>query len=133
MAKKRVLVIEDDVECAQAYQAMLEPTYEVALAHDGTSGLEAIEGEGEFDLVLLDVMMPAGVRIETKDVGLSTGLELLRKIREMGSAVAVVVISVVWDPEITTQMRELGAHTVLQKPVRPPEKLVETVAEILGG
>lgn len=131
MGKKRILVIEDDVECAQAYQALLEPTYDVALAHDGTSGLEALESETRFDLVILDIMMPAGERIDTKDVGLSTGLELLRQIRKSGSDIPVVVISVVWDQQITTEMRELGAQTVLQKPVRPPGKLAETINEIL--
>lgn len=131
MAQKKVLVIEDDVECAEAYQALLEPAYEVTLAHDGTSGLEALESETAFDLVILDVMMPAGERIHTKDVGLSTGLELLKQIRKMGDDIPVVVISVVWDQEITGQMRELGARAILQKPVRPPGKLLETVSEVL--
>jgi CheY-like chemotaxis protein len=132
MAGKKVLVIEDDVECAEAYQALLEPNYEITLAHDGSRALDLLESGTKFDLVILDIMMPAGERIQTKDVGLTTGLELLKEIRGKKNDIAVIIISVVWDQEVTSRMRDLGARAILQKPLRPPHKLVETVNEILG-
>jgi CheY-like chemotaxis protein len=133
VAKKRILIVEDDVECAVAYRELLEDDYDVALAHDGTAGLKLItEADPPFDLLILDMMMPSGEEIRTKDMGLSTGLETMRELDRRGLCVPTIVVSVVWEEEVTSQIRACGARAVLQKPVRPPTKLLETVAEIIG-
>jgi CheY-like chemotaxis protein len=56
---KRILVIDDD----QAIRVLLEAVlrrmkFQVALAEDGAAGLEKLQSDGEFDLILLDLMMP---------------------------------------------------------------------------
>ena len=133
MAKKRILIVEDDVECALAYQELLEDEYDVTVAHDGSSGLKMVEeAEAPFDLLILDMMMPSGEDLQTPDMGLSTGLEAMKELENRGVAIPTIVISVVWDESITKQIRARGARAVLQKPVRPPAKLLEAVAQILG-
>lgn len=56
---KKILVIDDDLAIRVLLQAVLKRMkFEVELAEDGAVGLEKIQRNGTFDLVLLDLMMP---------------------------------------------------------------------------
>jgi CheY-like chemotaxis protein len=133
VAKKRILIVEDDVECAAAYKELLEDDYDVEVAHDGSAGLRLVaEARAPFDLLVLDMMMPSGEDLQTPDMGLSTGLATMRELNRRGLSIPTIVISVVWEEDVTSQIRACGVRAVLQKPVRPPTKLLETVAEIIG-
>ncbi len=58
MAKKHILLIDDEVDFAETLALQLKfQGYEVSLAHSGTEGLKAA-GNLFPDLILLDVMMP---------------------------------------------------------------------------
>lgn len=55
---KRVLVVEDDLFCAEIYREKLNSEGDaVDVATDGASGLETLRSR-EPDLVLLDLMLP---------------------------------------------------------------------------
>jgi DNA-binding response OmpR family regulator len=57
--KIQILVADDDRNIAQLLRTILEPEgYEVTVAHDGEAALEARRAR-KFDLVILDVNMPA--------------------------------------------------------------------------
>ena len=54
----RVLIIEDEESIADLERDYLELSgFEVAIANDGTTGL-AMALEEEFDLIILDLMLP---------------------------------------------------------------------------
>ena len=56
---KKILVIDDDLAIRVLLQAVLRRMkFDVALAEDGAVGLEKLDQNGQFDLVLLDLMMP---------------------------------------------------------------------------
>jgi DNA-binding response OmpR family regulator len=56
---RKILVIDDDLAIRVLLQAVLRRMkFEVALAEDGAAGLEKLQQEGGFDLILLDLMMP---------------------------------------------------------------------------
>jgi CheY-like chemotaxis protein len=56
---KRILVIDDDLAIRVLLQAVLRRMkFDVELAEDGAVGLEKVQRDGKFDLVLLDLMMP---------------------------------------------------------------------------
>src|SRR5687768_13795983 len=56
---RRILVIDDDLAIRVLLQAVLKRMkFEVELAEDGAAGLEKVRGNGGFDLILLDLMMP---------------------------------------------------------------------------
>jgi CheY-like chemotaxis protein len=58
MAKKYVLIVDDDPDMVETVGMMLESKgYEVGKAYDGIEGDEAIKKRAP-DLVVLDVMMP---------------------------------------------------------------------------
>src|SRR5688500_2104781 len=56
---RRILVIDDDLAIRVLLQAVLKRMkFDVELAEDGAAGLEKLQNGGEFDLILLDLMMP---------------------------------------------------------------------------
>jgi len=56
---RKVLVIDDDLAIRVLLEAVLKRTgFNVVLAEDGAVGLEKLRSNGNFDLILLDLMMP---------------------------------------------------------------------------
>jgi CheY-like chemotaxis protein len=63
---RKILVIDDDLAIRVLLQAVLRRMkFDVELAEDGAAGLERLahhgdgkQGDGKFDLILLDLMMP---------------------------------------------------------------------------
>jgi DNA-binding NtrC family response regulator len=56
---RRILVIDDDLAIRVLLQAVLKRMkFEVDLAEDGAAGLETLQRDSAFDLILLDLMMP---------------------------------------------------------------------------
>ncbi|HET7710797.1 MAG TPA: response regulator [Thermoanaerobaculia bacterium] len=56
---RRILVIDDDLAIRVLLQAVLRRMkFDVDLAEDGADGLERLQENGSFDLILLDLMMP---------------------------------------------------------------------------
>ena len=101
----RVLLIDDDARLAELLEGYLTPQG-VALVHagGGQAGLAALQGGG-FDAVFLDVMMP----------GLD-GLAVLRKIRDAGHRVPVLMLTARGDEADRVVGLELGADDYITKP-----------------
>ncbi len=56
---RRILVIDDDLAIRVLLQAVLRRMkFDVELAEDGVIGLEKLQQNGGYDLILLDLMMP---------------------------------------------------------------------------
>lgn len=56
---RKILVIDDDLAIRVLLQAVLKRMkFDVELAEDGAVGLEKLHQNGQFDLILLDLMMP---------------------------------------------------------------------------
>jgi CheY-like chemotaxis protein len=56
---RRILVIDDDLAIRVLLQAVLKRmNFSVELAEDGAAGLERLQSDRTFDLILLDLMMP---------------------------------------------------------------------------
>ena len=129
----RVLLIDDDARLAELLDGYLKPQG-VALVHagGGQAGLGALQGGG-FDVVLLDVMMP-GI----------DGLAVLRKLRDAGHRIPVIMLTARGDEADRVVGLELGADDYVAKPFSPRELLAriravlrraqpETVAEKLSS
>ena len=56
---RKILVIDDDLAIRVLLQAVLKRMkFEVELAEDGAAGLEVLQRDSGYDLILLDLMMP---------------------------------------------------------------------------
>jgi two-component system OmpR family response regulator len=111
----RLLLIDDDARLAELLEGYFGPQG-VALVHagGGQAGLAQLAAGG-FDAVLLDVMMP----------GLD-GLSVLRKIRDAGHRVPVIMLTARGDEADRVVGLELGADDYVAKPC----ELRELVARI---
>ena len=58
-AGRRILVIDDDLAIRVLLQAVLKRMkFDVSLAEDGAVGLDKLQHDAGYDLILLDLMMP---------------------------------------------------------------------------
>jgi DNA-binding response OmpR family regulator len=108
----RVLLIDDDARLAELLDGYLAPQG-VALVHagGGQAGLAALAGGG-FDAVLLDVMMPG-----------MDGLAVLRRLRDAGHRIPVLMLTARGDEADRVVGLELGADDYVGKPFSPRELL----------
>jgi signal transduction histidine kinase len=107
-----ILVIDDEVGMREGCRRVLAPQgFQVKTAEHGVEGLRKLR-EGQFDLVLLDVMMP----------GMS-GLELLDRIREHDPNVVCVMITGFATVDLAAQAMKQGARDFLPKPFTSDELL----------
>jgi len=119
---KKILLIEDNTDIRRLIRMTLElEDVEIVEAADGTTGLAMAIAERP-DVVVLDVMMPAGI----------DGIEVCRRIRADASLVAtkVVMLSARGAPQDMEEARGVGADAYLVKPFSPIEliQLVATMA-----
>ncbi|MBO4854501.1 MAG: response regulator transcription factor [Oscillospiraceae bacterium] len=108
----RILIVEDEVRLAQTLaELMKRQGYTADVCHDGVSGLDNALS-GIYDLMVLDAMLP----------GLD-GFTLLRRLRESGSRLSVLMLTARAD--VTDRVRGLdnGADYYLTKPFEAQELL----------
>ncbi|HKR15594.1 MAG TPA: response regulator transcription factor [Pyrinomonadaceae bacterium] len=106
---EHVLVIDDDVElCSLVSRFLVREGFEIDSVNGGTQGIEKALS-GDYDLVVLDVMMPE-----------MSGFDVLRRIRAE-SAMPVLMLTARGDALDRVLGLEMGADDYLPKPFNPPE------------
>ncbi|MDI4645640.1 MULTISPECIES: response regulator transcription factor [Cohnella] len=109
---ERILIIEDEDGIARILELELKHEgYEVGRAADGRTGLE-MALSGEWDLLLLDVMLP----------GLN-GVEVLRRFRQNDNAVPVILLTARDTVPDKVSGFEHGANDYVTKPFAMEELL----------
>ncbi len=108
---QKILVIEDDMKIARFVELELQHEgFEVESAHDGRSGLDKAL-EGNFDLVILDIMLP----------GLN-GMEVCRRIR-LNSQIPIIMLTAKDDIMDKVMGLDFGADDYMTKPFAIEELL----------
>lgn len=101
----RVLLVEDDRMIAQGLQtALRQDSYTVDWVADGGAAAAALHA-GRFDLVLLDLGLPA-----------RDGLEVLRELRRRGDATPVIIVTARDDIQDRVAGLDAGADDYIVKP-----------------
>ncbi len=101
----RILIIEDDSRIADFLQRGLNSEgNHCVVANDGDSGLQLAKG-GDFDLVLLDLMLPG-----------MHGLEVCQQIRMRKIEVPVIMLTGMDKPDDIIAGLRMGADDYLTKP-----------------
>ncbi|OMF13695.1 DNA-binding response regulator [Paenibacillus amylolyticus] len=114
-----VLVIEDEPKIARLLELELQyEGYQVGKAGSGTEGLEKY-AEGQWDLILLDVMLP----------GLS-GIEVLRRVRAKDVTVPIIMLTAKDSVEDKVSGLDLGANDYITKPFQIEELLARVRAAL---
>lgn len=112
MDKPRILIVEDEEKISRVLELELTyEGYETAKAFDGLDALTLFR-EQEWDLILLDIMLP----------GLS-GIEVLRRIRTGDTETPVILLTAKDSVEDKVSGLDLGANDYITKPFQIEEFL----------
>ena len=108
----RILLAEDERSLSRAVVALLEKNnYSADAVYDGAEALEYLAAEN-YDAVILDIMMPK-----------MDGLTVLRKLRDRGSHVPVLMLTAKSEVEDKVAGLDTGANDYLTKPFATAELL----------
>lgn len=114
----KILIIEDEVAIADLEKDYLELSdFEVQIKNAGDEGLQAAL-EGDFDLVVLDLMLP-GI----------DGFEVCKKIREEKN-IPIIMVSAKKDDIDKIRGLGLGADDYMTKPFSPSELVARVKAHL---
>ena len=116
--EQKILLVEDDFALAMGTEYALQAEgYVVVHASNLANAREALTQD--FDLILLDVMLPDG-----------TGYDLCKEIRQKNILVPVIFLTAVAEEVNVVQGLELGADDYVAKPYRVKELLSRIAANI---
>ncbi len=124
MAKKKVLVIDDEQDFAKALNVRLKANgYDVVLAVDSTQAFMMVNEEKP-DLIILDIMIPG-----------EDGFVVAERLRDSEATRHIPIVFLTGVPGGEERAYQLGASGYVMKPYHP-EELLETLRkalEIKGG
>jgi two-component system response regulator HydG len=104
--KGKILVVDDEESHRIMLRAVLqEEGYDVTEAADGPEGIQAVE-EGPFDVILLDIRMPA-----------MDGIEALTEIRKISPYTPVLMMTAYASVKTAVEALRAGAFDYLTKPL----------------
>ena len=118
----RILVVDDEAHLADGIRENLEAEgYATEVAYDGRQGFDAVL-DGNFDLLVLDVMMPK-----------MDGVQLCARLRAQGHQTPVLFLTVKNAPEDRVRGFEAGGDDYLGKPFHLKELLLRVEAILRRG
>jgi CheY-like chemotaxis protein/anti-sigma regulatory factor (Ser/Thr protein kinase) len=121
LAKKQVLVVDDDRALRHALSAMLDKAgFSITEAADGLSALTEIQ-DRPFDLVILDLGLPG--------IG---GLDILSEIQTLKSPPKVIIVTADDTPATVLQAIRDHAYQYVVKPT-PPKTIIEMVERLFAA
>jgi response regulator RpfG family c-di-GMP phosphodiesterase len=113
MAQRDILIVDDDRQVRDVLnQIFLSAGYNCLLAQNGGEGVEVFQAARP-PLVVTDLKMPV-----------MTGIELLRRVRQLDEDAAVVVLTGAGDVKTAIDSLKLGAYDFILKPVNVDELLI---------
>ena len=116
--KKKILIVEDELEIAELEKDYLELAgFEVDIEEDGTKGLESAKNK-EYNLIVLDLMLPG-----------TDGFEICRQIREVKD-IPILMVSARKDDIDKIRGLGLGADDYMTKPFSPSELVARVKAHL---
>ncbi|MDQ6956769.1 MAG: response regulator transcription factor [Mariprofundaceae bacterium] len=115
---KHILIVEDNIDLASLLELHLsDMNYSTNIAHDGATAL-ALYKKNDYDLVLLDIMLPV-----------LDGIEVCKRMREKGSYIPIMMLTSKSSELDRVVGLEVGADDYITKPFSIPELLARIKAQ----
>ena len=116
-AKRKILIVEDEIINQQILSFILEKEYDVISANNGQEALDILqEHYKEISLILLDLVMPV-----------MDGFEVLKRIEDDPSLKRIPVIVLTSDKSAEIESLKLGAQDFVVKPYDMPEVILARI------
>lgn len=112
---KKIMLVDDDIRNVFALSSVLEGyNMEVTFAENGREALELLEADPNFDLVLMDMMMPE-----------MDGYEAMRRLRQMPQfeKMPIIALTAKAMKEDRAKCIEAGASDYMKKPIQTEQLL----------
>ena len=108
--KRRILIVDDEEIVVQSCLRILSgDDFDVDVAENGLEALIKI-GEQDYDMLILDIMMPK-----------MNGIEVLQRVKETHPDIDVIMITGLNEIDTAVKAMKLGAFDYLPKPFDPEE------------
>src|SRR3954467_14272207 len=120
-----ILVIDDDVDVLTAVKLLLMTESREVLTEKNPENIRSILSKQSFDVILLDMNFNSSINTGNE------GLFWIRKIKELGSMAAVIMITAYGDIDLAVRSLKEGAADFVVKPWHN-EKLLVTIKEALN-
>jgi len=129
--KKVIAWIKDDVDITAAVMRQVELAgHRIERQRTIGEALANLDPLRTCDLIVLDISVPVGTA--PGEYGRYSGVDLLRELRTVHDVhTPVIVLSVLTDDHVLSEVRKLGVSEILRKPVLP-SRLKEAVDRALG-
>ena len=105
-SRQTVAIVDDDTRALSGLRRLLEAADFATETYDSAEAFLARDGAAMLSCIVLDVHMP----------GMS-GIELLGRLRALGSKVPVLMLTAIDDAEVRSQAFALGCAAFLSKPI----------------
>lgn len=112
---KKIMLVDDDIRNVFALSSVLEGyNMEVTFAENGREALELLEANPDYDLVLMDMMMPE-----------MDGYEAMRRLRQMPQfeKMPIIALTAKAMKEDRAKCIEAGASDYMKKPIQTEQLL----------
>lgn len=123
MTAVKILIVDDSIAFRDRLRRHLAEAAPFEVAGEASSGKDALAliETVEPDIILLDLEMPGG-----------SGLAVLRRLRDLGSAIPVIIMTNHASYRVRERCVALGAHAVIDK-LEISSRLLSVLAELTHG
>ncbi len=121
MKKANIMICDDEEGVRETLKHMLGDEYELSFTANGEEAIEHIKANDPA-VALLDIKMPK-----------VSGMEALRKIKELKPNVRVVIVTGYESTDVATEAMNLGADDYIVKPFRKQKILAQIQALLDSG
>jgi len=123
MAKRKVLVVDDEEDFAKALKIRLKANgYDVVIAHDSIQAIMMVYQENP-ELIILDILIPG-----------EDGFSVTERLKQAEATRPIPIIFLTGVPGDEGRAYQSGASGYVMKPYRPEEllKIIQKALEIKG-
>lgn len=125
LKKASILVVDDDIDVLTAVRLLLKPQVKEIITEKNPEQIRTLLSQHTFDAILLDMNFASSINTGNE------GLYWLKKIKELKSEAAVIMITAYGDIDLAIRSLKEGAYDFVVKPWHN-EKLIATIQEAIS-
>jgi len=121
--KKRIMIIDDEIEILEMLEKFLKRSekFEIDTFYEPKKGLSHLKSNNNYDLVLLDIMMPE-----------LSGIDILTEIKKSNNNLKTIIMTAYSTMDRVINCKNLGADDYVTKPFVSLRDIENKVLDNLG-